>query len=290
MTSARLAQLIGKHKLFGDRRITIEPERVYYAGTTAQQGILSELKILEQHGRLALIAGQERYQFSAIAVTALSDATPVVATAAGHVLNTGDQIALAGANATLNRRWIVTKVDADTFSLDDSTAQGTGLTATAYHSLFAACDIKFIRKLSPNAGRLDPITPEQAEDDRERYGDDDQSTVDEVNKYYVVIDEPLIVGVRGIPSEAILTEVLYYRRALPSEALSASINPIIPAQYDELLRRGTLYHLLDQMDEPGLEEMTENAFLKYEKEKARVANIVGMSRLVKPSGTGHLKW
>lgn len=290
MTSARLAQLIGKHRLFGDRRITIEPERVYYAGTTAQAEILSELKILEQYGRLALIAGQERYQFSAIAVTALSNTTPVVATAAGHVLNTGDQITLAGANAALNRRWIVTKVDADNFSLDGSVAAGTGLTGTAYHSLFAACDIKLIRKLSPNTGRLDPITPEQAEDDRERYSEDDQSTVDEVNKYYVVTDEPLIVGVRGIPSVAIPTEVLYYRRPLPSEALTALINPIIPSQYDELLRRGTLYHLISQMDEPGVGDALSMASDKYEEEKRRVANIVGMSRLVKPSGTGHLKW
>lgn len=61
-------------------------------------------------------------------VTSSTDATPIVVTAAGHNLSTGDKITINGhaTNTNANGTWIITKVGADTFSLDDSTATGGG--------------------------------------------------------------------------------------------------------------------------------------------------------------------
>lgn len=289
MTSKYLAQIIGKHRLVGEKRISIEPERVYYAGTLAQIEILSELKILEAFGNLALVAGQERYQFPAVTITAVSDETPVNITAAGHLFNTGDSVYHTGITALLNRKWVVTKIDDDNYTLDDSVAAGAFVTGTAYHSLYGASEIRSIRKLSPYSGRLLSKTPEQVDDERYHYGSDN-SEEGAVNTRYVIQDEPIIVGVRGVPSAAILTEVLFYRRPLPSDALSATVNPIIPSQHDKLLYRGTLYHLLEMLDDPNLEDDIAVVKDRYDEEKQRVFNIVGISRLSKPDDVSSLNW
>lgn len=61
-------------------------------------------------------------------ITSTTDATPIVVTAAGHGLVTGDQVTITGhtTNTNANGTWTVTKVTVDTFSLDGSTATGAG--------------------------------------------------------------------------------------------------------------------------------------------------------------------
>jgi len=61
-------------------------------------------------------------------ITSSTDATPIVVTATAHGLSTGDRITISGhtTNTNANGTWNVTKVTANTFSLDDSTATGGG--------------------------------------------------------------------------------------------------------------------------------------------------------------------
>lgn len=62
------------------------------------------------------------------AITSSTNATPIVVTSTAHGLSTGDEIVLSGhaTNTAANGTWIVTKLTADTFSLDDSVGNGIG--------------------------------------------------------------------------------------------------------------------------------------------------------------------
>jgi hypothetical protein len=61
-----------------------------------------------------------------VAVTAATNASPIVLTSTGHSLNTGDVISVSGVvgNTAANGVFTVTKVDANTFSLNGSTGNG----------------------------------------------------------------------------------------------------------------------------------------------------------------------
>jgi hypothetical protein len=61
-----------------------------------------------------------------VAVTGASNASPIVITSAGHSLNTGDSISISGVqgNVAANGAFTVTKVDANSFSLNGSTGNG----------------------------------------------------------------------------------------------------------------------------------------------------------------------
>jgi hypothetical protein len=58
-----------------------------------------------------------------VAVSGATNASPIVVTSAGHSLNTGDAISISGVagNTAANGTFTVTKVDANTFSLNGST-------------------------------------------------------------------------------------------------------------------------------------------------------------------------
>jgi hypothetical protein len=60
-------------------------------------------------------------------VTGATNATPIVITSASHGLSTGTRVTVAsvGGNTAANGTWLVTRVDANTFSLDDSVGNGS---------------------------------------------------------------------------------------------------------------------------------------------------------------------
>ena len=62
------------------------------------------------------------------AITSSTNASPIVVTDASHGLVTGDYVMINGhsTNTNANGFWKVTKVSDNTFSLDDSTGNGTG--------------------------------------------------------------------------------------------------------------------------------------------------------------------
>jgi hypothetical protein len=76
-------------------------------------------------------------------ITAASNASPIVITSTAHGYVTGDRVTIAsvGGNTNANADWVVTRIDADTFSLDGSTgnsAYTSGGTATRLLRLASA--------------------------------------------------------------------------------------------------------------------------------------------------------
>lgn len=65
-------------------------------------------------------------QINTGSVTGATNASPIVITSAAHGLNTGTRITVAsvGGNTAANGTFTITRVDADTFSLDGSTGNG----------------------------------------------------------------------------------------------------------------------------------------------------------------------
>ena len=61
-------------------------------------------------------------------ITSSTDAAPIVITLASHGFSTGDKVTIIGhtTNTNANGTWDITKVNANTFSLDDSTKLGDG--------------------------------------------------------------------------------------------------------------------------------------------------------------------
>ena len=61
-------------------------------------------------------------------IVSSTDATPIVVTLTGHPYSTGDEVMIVGhtINTNANGRWTITKVNANSFSLDNSTATGGG--------------------------------------------------------------------------------------------------------------------------------------------------------------------
>src|SRR5574344_708818 len=59
-------------------------------------------------------------------ITAASNATPIVITATAHGFNTGDKVYITGVggNTAANGTWVVTRLTADTFSLNGSVGNG----------------------------------------------------------------------------------------------------------------------------------------------------------------------
>ena len=62
-----------------------------------------------------------------VSITAASKATPIVITATAHGFNTGDKVYITGVlgNTAANGTWVITRLTADTFSLNGSTGNGT---------------------------------------------------------------------------------------------------------------------------------------------------------------------
>lgn len=61
-------------------------------------------------------------------IVSSTDATPIVMTVTSHGLATGDRVTITAhlVNTKANGSWFITKVSANTYSLDDSTATGGG--------------------------------------------------------------------------------------------------------------------------------------------------------------------
>src|SRR6185437_4946841 len=68
-------------------------------------------------------------------VTDATNASPIVVTSANHGLRTGARVTISGVtgNTAANGSFNVTRVDADTFSLDGSTGNGSYLSGGTWH-------------------------------------------------------------------------------------------------------------------------------------------------------------
>src|SRR5262245_51009020 len=62
-----------------------------------------------------------------LTITGATNASPIVITSTAHGLSTGDRVTVAsvGGNTNANGDWTVTRIDANTFSLDGSSGNAT---------------------------------------------------------------------------------------------------------------------------------------------------------------------
>lgn len=90
-------------------------------------------------------------------ITGATDATPIVVTSPGHGLTTGTTVSISGVggNDAANNTWIITVVDANTFSLDMSSGDGTyngggtwlsGIETVTFSNLETPTDQKITRR------------------------------------------------------------------------------------------------------------------------------------------------
>jgi hypothetical protein len=149
MTTQQLVGYVRKYHLFGEKSIDVSPDIVYLAATWSQNEICSEMLLLEKVIYLELVNGQEEYQFEPQSVTGGIATTPILLTLPSHPFHTGDTVYVSGiVGLTGASGWFqVTRVDADTISLDDSVGDGAWASGgTVYHGLSAAVDVKLMAK------------------------------------------------------------------------------------------------------------------------------------------------
>jgi hypothetical protein len=90
-------------------------------------------------------------------ITGASNATPIVITSPGHGLMTGTTVKIAGVggNTTANSIWIITVIDANNFSLNNSSGNATysgggiwtaGVAALVYSNVQSPQDAKIVRR------------------------------------------------------------------------------------------------------------------------------------------------
>jgi hypothetical protein len=103
----------------------------------------------------------ERGIGSSVAITGVSNATPMVVTANGHGFATGDEVMVSGVAGPVgvNDRWLITRVDANSFILNGSVAGGAYVSG----GVATKSDEEFIPMVSRD--RL----PQYERDDRLRY-------------------------------------------------------------------------------------------------------------------------
>lgn len=270
MTSAELVAFYkGKYKV-AQTAVDLSPEEIYQAASLAQHDILTDAGVLDFTGRLALASGQESYTFEPLNITGATNATPIVVTIAGHPYHTGDRITIAGVlGATgANGEWIVTYIDANTFSLDGSTAGGVWASGgKAYHDLMKAWELKRIRMIDPPGRKIFIGDYDTIEEARYEMNSSRDATVigDDVIQCYQVHEPYLKLVFSDIPPSTIVCEFLAIRGMLECEKIAEDTDPLLPFHYDDVLLQGVRYHVLDkQNDSDAKDEAVKKELKQYE--------------------------
>lgn len=257
MTSERLADLLsGLRTLSDGKQVRFTPEQIWAAASMAQVEILSECRLLEAEAVLILRSGVSRYQYLPMPITGIGRTNPTddfTATVASHNLATGDSVVVGGEVAyggAISLEYTVTVVSATQLTLVGSSSSGTAILAghTIYHKLGALVRFKpkGIVKTAVASGVLTGYLEGKSKQElatmRKHFVADAVTTVDEpaVLYYAESEEEPMSFEILGTPNENITTRAHYYRRPLPFEDVSETVDPIIPGIYDKLLVAGSL--------------------------------------------------
>lgn len=104
------------------------------AGVPVNSDSLPTYRVYGPDGLLALVAGSLAKKDTG-SITGATNASPIVVTSAGHGLTTGTRVTVSGVggNSAANGTFMVTAVDADTFSLDSSTGNGAYTSGGAWN-------------------------------------------------------------------------------------------------------------------------------------------------------------
>jgi hypothetical protein len=296
MLTGQLLSYIQRYQYFQDKRISITPDLAYLGGSWAQAEICSELLCLEKKITLAIIANQEEYVFSPATVSAATATSPVRLTVTAHPFNTGDTIQIGGILGLTgaNGYFTCTKVNANTISLDGSTGGGAWTSGgTVYHCLSSAVDIKMISRSEYPFGPIKRKQIHTAQEDRAYMIDSqgaDTSGGPQPGSYSVIYEDPIRLTFQPKPTANTTVNLVIWRKPLPSEALSASVNPIIPAQFDKALYLGALVQVLELLQLEEAAPVIAQVRQVYQEEVARQAAIMASTRRVRKESTKSFKW
>lgn len=279
MTSAELVGLIGQNRYLKGTEIQLSKEDIYIAATQAQMEIMRDGRILEREGKLALALDQDEYYFEELAVEDATNATPIVITITDHTYHTGDLVTIFGVlgNTAANGRRAVTKITDDTFSIDGSVGNAAYTSGgKTYHDLIAAFEILRLRR---NESPFDIIPidgEEEIELERGSFNGigNDTTGYKGVIRAYQTYEANLRLIFVAKPQGDIQMKFRYIRIPLPSEDISGTVNPIIPRYYDNVLLKGTMYHILDNANNEAAsnQALTTIKEYEYQLDKLRKAN------------------
>ena len=286
LTSDLLDRIQGNH-MFGETKTNVSPDDVYRAAIFCQKEICEDLPVLEGVCGLEFVANQERYQYQTATIsgtTGIGVSPIVLTTAANHGFQTNDSVSIDNVlgNTAANGHWQITVLSPTTFSINTTgngawTTVNATLTPTAIHLLTAAVTVKLIRFPVSPYGWLRKISQRRAERDRIPYMNGANPNM--VTRYYEIQTNPITIGIQGVPTTNVQAEVTYQRRPLSTEDISATVNPLLPSQYDKLLYMGTLYHAVDNLDEDWAIKRSEQLKQKFEREKIMIRKTLVKRRL-----------
>lgn len=296
MTTTELLDRVQNYKMFRQDKVSFNPDETYTPANDAQNYILTTLRLVEGKCGLGLVSGQETYQFSSKTITAATNASPIViTTSASHGFNTGDSIIIdsVAGNTAANGTFVITKVDATSFSLDDSTGNGAWTSGgTAYHALQSAFEVFQARKTGLYSGQLNKTSIDKVEQDRSGFGS--SSAPSEVSRYYESFQTSYLFGVQGIPNGAMTLQLSYYRIPLSFEKISSTVDPILPSYCERALYYGTIKYLLEDFDEEGKQEVIKKYLAEatqfFEQEIMRIASINAERKRPRPKERSRLRW
>lgn len=292
MTSAELIYRVQNYKFFRQSRELFNADEIYTPANDAQKEILTDLRVLEGNCNLALASLQEEYSFSAVAITGVSNATPIVITSATHSLHTGDSVIINGVlgNTAANGSYTVTKLTATTFELDDSVGNGAYTSGGyVYHQMMQAFETYQVRKTGTNYGRLDKKLFVEIDDAREDYGA--SSAVAQINRYYESFGTTYTFGVQGIPSaDGVILNLRFYRIPLSFQEISSTVDPLLGSMYDRCLYLGTSKYVIENLEASKEQISAYNEVIQlFESEKNRLRSILAEQRRPRPQGTRNFR-
>jgi hypothetical protein len=250
MTSAELSDAISGNLRVIDTAINVSPPQIYKAATQAQIDVLMDTRAIERIGTIVFKSGTMEYKFTAVAVEGATNASPIVIKATDHPFSTGDTVSLFGVlgNTGANRRYTVTKIDDDNFSLDGSIGNGAYTSGGyIYHDLMSAFEIKMISNAQSPYGPIEIVDPISLENDREDFMNSQSSSLETsyLPKIAQVFEED---GIRlltvGQPTQNIVAKLFFTRIPVDGEAITETKNPIIPSIIRTAFIQRTMWHLL----------------------------------------------
>ncbi len=294
MTTSDLGYRLENYRFFRSGKATFNIGEMYIPANDAQREICTELKALESSCYLALVALQEQYSHSAIAIASSTAVNPsVVTTSSAHGLTTGDSVIINShlVNTAINGSNRVTVINTTSFSVPVLGNGTGGATGSVYHSIMQAFEVKSAKKTGTDYGVLLKSSKDDVDARRSDYGVSSETEL--VNRFYEIWDSTYTFGVQGIPSASgVILLLNFYRLPLSFQEISSSVNPVLSSMYDRCLYLGTLKYYLENLDydEKVKVEYYTEAITLFEKEKERLRQILAVQRMPKPQERPRFRW
>jgi len=273
MTTKQLYDLCKNIKVRG-KSLSISPDEVYNAASLAQDEILSSIPMLEGRGYLTLHNGQRDYSFQELNIENVTELSKgggkynYVIKITSHPFGSGDSVIVSnvGGMTGANGKWRINVIDSDNFELLNSEHSQTGTYTgggKVYHELMAAWEVKRIFRLSGNIGS--EVSDGEIMKTSDNVAENKFSTIQVtgsssndsgVINFYEIMEENIRLVFYGTPTKDQKTMFHYKRVPLPCEAISSTVNPIVPDKFRNLLKIGTTYYILQNYPDSDANELS----------------------------------